>query len=92
MIKQLWNIGVKTSDLDADLEFLQKVGATVVLRRVRCFARGTIRGRTGAAEFCSRPYRRLQDAGAHSVCARASERIDGEGATPGVEGHANRVP
>jgi catechol 2,3-dioxygenase-like lactoylglutathione lyase family enzyme len=34
MIKHLWNIGVKTSDLDADLEFLQKVGATMVLRDV----------------------------------------------------------
>ena len=34
MIKHLWNIGVKTTNLDADLEFLQKVGATVVLRDV----------------------------------------------------------
>ena len=32
MIKHLWNIGVKTADLDADLAFLEKVGATIVLR------------------------------------------------------------
>jgi hypothetical protein len=34
MIKNLWNIGLKTSDLDADLDFLKKVGATIVLRDV----------------------------------------------------------
>lgn len=34
MIKNLWNIGLKTADLDADLDFLQKVGATIVLRDV----------------------------------------------------------
>src|SRR5215831_10211556 len=34
MIKHLWNIGVKTGDLDADLAFLEKVGATLVLRDV----------------------------------------------------------
>jgi len=34
MIKALWNIGVKTADLEADLAFLQKVGATIVLRDV----------------------------------------------------------
>jgi catechol 2,3-dioxygenase-like lactoylglutathione lyase family enzyme len=34
MIKALWNIGVKTADLEADLAFLEKVGATVVLRDV----------------------------------------------------------
>ena len=32
MIKALWNIGVKTADLEADLAFLERVGATVVLR------------------------------------------------------------
>ena len=32
MIKGLWNIGLKTVDLDAELDFLQKVGATIVLR------------------------------------------------------------
>ncbi len=32
MIKGLWNIGVKTADLDKELEFLQKVGAKLVLR------------------------------------------------------------
>ena len=32
MIKNLWNLGLKTADLDADLDFLQKVGATIVLR------------------------------------------------------------
>ena len=34
MIKALWNIGVKTADLEADLAFLEKVGATIVLRDV----------------------------------------------------------
>ena len=34
MIKALWNIGVKTADLEADLAFLEKVGAKVVLRDV----------------------------------------------------------
>jgi catechol 2,3-dioxygenase-like lactoylglutathione lyase family enzyme len=34
MIKSLWNIGVKTSNLTADLAFLEKVGATIVLRDV----------------------------------------------------------
>jgi len=34
MIKALWNIGVKTADLEADLAFLVKVGATIVLRDV----------------------------------------------------------
>ncbi len=34
MIKNLWNIGLKTADLEADLDFLQKVGATIVLRDV----------------------------------------------------------
>ena len=34
MIKALWNIGVKTTDLEADLAFLEKVGAKVVLRDV----------------------------------------------------------
>ena len=32
MIKGLWNIGLKTADLDAELDFLQKVGATIVQR------------------------------------------------------------
>jgi catechol 2,3-dioxygenase-like lactoylglutathione lyase family enzyme len=32
MIKALWNLGVKTTNLEADLDFLQKVGATIVLR------------------------------------------------------------
>jgi len=32
MIKALWNIGVKTANLEADLAFLEQVGATVMLR------------------------------------------------------------
>jgi catechol 2,3-dioxygenase-like lactoylglutathione lyase family enzyme len=32
MIKGLWNIGLKTQDLESDLEFLQNVGATLVQR------------------------------------------------------------
>ena len=34
MIKALWNIGVKTADLEADLAFLERVGATIVQRDV----------------------------------------------------------
>jgi catechol 2,3-dioxygenase-like lactoylglutathione lyase family enzyme len=32
MIKALWNIGVKTADLEADLAFLEQVGAVIVQR------------------------------------------------------------
>jgi catechol 2,3-dioxygenase-like lactoylglutathione lyase family enzyme len=32
MIQNLWNIGVKTTDLDGEVEFLQQVGAEVLLR------------------------------------------------------------
>jgi catechol 2,3-dioxygenase-like lactoylglutathione lyase family enzyme len=32
MIKGLWNIGIKTENLDAEVEFLRRVGAEVVLR------------------------------------------------------------
>src|SRR5260370_12363448 len=32
MIKGLWNIGVKTENLDAEVDFLRRVGAEVVLR------------------------------------------------------------
>ena len=34
MIKALWNIGVKTADLEADLAFLERVGAQIILRDV----------------------------------------------------------
>ena len=34
MITALWNIGVKTADLAADLAFLERVGATIVQRDV----------------------------------------------------------
>jgi catechol 2,3-dioxygenase-like lactoylglutathione lyase family enzyme len=34
MIKGLWNIGLKTQNLEADLDFLQRVGAVVVQRDV----------------------------------------------------------
>ena len=34
MIKALWNIGVKTADLEADLAFLERVGAAIVQRDV----------------------------------------------------------
>jgi len=32
MIKHLWNIGLKILDLDAELAFLEQLGATIVLR------------------------------------------------------------
>ena len=32
MIKGLWNIGIKTDELDAEVDFLRRVGAEVVLR------------------------------------------------------------
>ena len=32
MIKNLWNIGLKITDLDAELAFLQSLGATLVQR------------------------------------------------------------
>jgi catechol 2,3-dioxygenase-like lactoylglutathione lyase family enzyme len=32
VIKDLWNIGLKVTDLDREIEFLRNVGATVVLR------------------------------------------------------------
>jgi catechol 2,3-dioxygenase-like lactoylglutathione lyase family enzyme len=32
MIQGLWNVGVKTTDLNGEVEFLQKVGAEVLLR------------------------------------------------------------
>lgn len=32
MIKGLWNIGVKVTNLDREMEFLQKVGARLILR------------------------------------------------------------
>ena len=32
MIKGLWNIGVKVTNLDQEMEFLQKVGARLILR------------------------------------------------------------
>src|SRR5215831_9116011 len=32
MIKGLWNVGIKTDDLDADILFFQRVGAEFVLR------------------------------------------------------------
>lgn len=32
MIKGLWNIGMKTTDLDREVDFLQNVGAEVLLR------------------------------------------------------------
>jgi catechol 2,3-dioxygenase-like lactoylglutathione lyase family enzyme len=32
MIKDLWNVGVKVTDLDAEIEFLKKVGVELVLR------------------------------------------------------------
>jgi catechol 2,3-dioxygenase-like lactoylglutathione lyase family enzyme len=32
MIKHLWNIGLKIVDLDAELAFLEQLGATIVLR------------------------------------------------------------
>ncbi len=32
MIKGLWNIGVKVTNLDREMEFLQKVGAKLILR------------------------------------------------------------
>lgn len=35
MIKNLWNIGIKVADLDRELRYLQKVGATLVLREGR---------------------------------------------------------
>jgi catechol 2,3-dioxygenase-like lactoylglutathione lyase family enzyme len=34
MINNLWNIGLKIADLDTELDFLQKLGATLVLRDV----------------------------------------------------------
>ena len=32
MIKGLWNVGIKTDQLEADIDFLQRVGAELVLR------------------------------------------------------------
>ena len=32
MIKDLWNIGLKVTDLDREIEFLRDVGATLILR------------------------------------------------------------
>jgi catechol 2,3-dioxygenase-like lactoylglutathione lyase family enzyme len=32
VIKDLWNIGLKVTDLDREIEFLRNVGATLILR------------------------------------------------------------
>ena len=32
MIKELWNVGLKVTDLDREVAFLREVGATLVLR------------------------------------------------------------
>ena len=32
MFRELWNIGLKVRDLEAEIDFLQRVGATMVLR------------------------------------------------------------